>query len=216
MSRELAYLGRGNRRNNQIQGTNIFLLPTLIIVSGNISVGSEFQGILSLVGAPGNGDHLVGTERPGEHNCEVAQSTDPNDANFLAGASAIFAQGRINSDATAQHWGRVCWRETIGDLEDEMCWRTVVQGVSAIGLAAVHVHGVVRGDYVRALGLAVGLAFPAGALAAPAGISLSSHTDKVADFDILNLGANPHGSSHDFVANANRVVGWALNAAYER
>ncbi|KAL1973099.1 hypothetical protein VTN31DRAFT_6641 [Thermomyces dupontii] len=47
--------------------------------------------------------------------------------------------------------------------------------------------------------------------AAQAGIILGSHADQVADFEILDLGANPHYPSDDFMTNADWVHGRTLH-----
>ena len=146
----------------------------------------------------------VGTERLGEEEAKVAESSDTDDSDVLRRLSgAVLAQRRINGHATAQHWGSEREIKAVRDTNDEVTRSAVEVGVPAVRLGAlgdflaVVLAGVGADLTLLAVLLAVGFAV----VAFEARVVLSTDADNVADLDVLDVLADADGLADDLVSN---------------
>lgn len=58
-----------------------------------------------------------------------------NNADVLARAATVALERGVDSDTSAQHGGGLSGGKSIGDLDHEVCWGTVVGGIASVGLA---------------------------------------------------------------------------------
>lgn len=210
---EDAYLGGRDGRDDQVEGAGVVLGPVGIVISGDVGVSAELQSVLLLVVLARDGNDLVGTKGLGEHDTEVTQTTNTDDTDALAGSAAVVSQGRVHGDTTAKHGRSLGGGDGVGDLDNETRGRAVVEGVTAIGLAAVLVDTVVGANHgVAAVLLEARGTLFAVTVAAAARVALSTNTNTVSNLDIaLGFGANANSDTNDFVTDTAGVHGGALH-----
>lgn len=207
------YLGGRDGGDNEVEGAGVVLGPVGIVIGGDVGISAELQSILLLVVLARDGNDLVGAKGLGEHDTEVTETTNTNDTDTLAGSAAVVFQGRVHGDTTAEHGRSLGGGDGVGDLNDETRGRAVVQGVTAIGLAAVLVDAVVGANHgVAAVLLKTRGALLAVTVAAAARVALSTNTNTVSNLDItLGLGTNANSDTDDFVTDTAGVHGGALH-----
>ncbi|KAI6756841.1 hypothetical protein HG530_011439 [Fusarium avenaceum] len=176
------HLGAGDGADDQVNGLGVLVGPALIVVGGDVGVGAESEHLVSLGGLAGDTDDLVSAEGLCEENTEVAETTDTDDADSLAGAAAVCAQGSVDCDTAAEHGSGELRGDAIGDLNDE-----------------AGVDGAVGADHLGAVVEAADGALAA--VLAETAAGLGTYTDSVADLDVLDLVADADGLADDLVAD---------------
>lgn len=185
--------------------------PVLILASGDEVIRAKLEGISLLVGFAGDGDDAVCAEGLGEEDTEVAQTTDTDDTDCLAGTAAVLAERGVCGDTAAEHGGSIGGGDGVRDLDDEVGGGAVVGGVATVRLAAVGVGAVVGADHAVAVLLETSGASLTVAVEVLAGGALRTDTDTVSDLDVTGgLGADADGGTHELVADAAGVVGGSL------
>jgi hypothetical protein len=194
------HLGAGDGADDQVDGLGVLVRPALIVVGGDVGVGAESEDLVSLGGLAGDTDDLVSAEGLCEEDTEVAETTNTDDADSLAGAAAVCAQGSVDGDTAAEHGGGELRGDTVRDLDDEAGVGAVVVGVAAVGLADVAgVDGAVCADHLGAVVEAADGALAA--VFAETAAGLGTYTDSVADLDVLDLVTDADGLADDLVAD---------------
>jgi hypothetical protein len=117
--------------DDQVKGVGVGLLVALL-GGGNELVGAHLESILLLGVGTADGNDLVGAERLGPQQTEVAETTNTNDTDTLAGTTAVLLEGRVESNATAKHRCRLRRGHSVGDGEDEVVVAAPVLGVTAV------------------------------------------------------------------------------------
>jgi len=135
--------------------------------------------------------------------------SNTNNSDLLARSTSVGLEGRVNSNTTTHHRRRIRAVKTLRDLQDKVAVRTVVRGVSTVGLASVGPLSTVGVRGLGAVVLVTGLAL----LALEARAGLGADADTVADLDVLDLLADADGFADDLVANAAWVAGRWLAVA---
>lgn len=137
----------------------------------------------------------------------MAQATEADDADLLAGTAAPGLEGRVDGDTAAEERSGELGLQALRDLDDEARLGAVVRGVAAVGLVAVLVDAAVRVDVLGAVGLVVAVA--GNALGARVG--LGADADEVANLDVaLGVGTNADGLADNLVADDAGVSSRAL------
>lgn len=205
------HLGRGGSGDDQVKRASVAGSPVLILTGSDEVIRTELQCILLLIGLAGDGDNAISTERLGEQNSKVTETTNANDTNGLSGAAAVPLKRRVGSNTTAEHRRRISRGDSIRDLDHEVRGRAVVCGVTTVRLATVGIDTVVRANHLIAVLFETrGTRFTV-AILVLARAALRADTDTITDLNIsLSLGSDADGSSDDLVANTARVVGGAL------
>lgn len=190
----------------------MLLDPVTLTLGGNVSISTELQSIVGLVSLSRDGNDLVGTQSLGPQDSEVAETTNADNTDALAGAAAVLLQGAVGGNTGAHHGSSQLGGDGVGDLDDEVTGGSVVQSITTLGDVAVQVLALVCANpVVRAGVLSTGIAVLARSVgSAEARVALSTDTDAVANLDILDLGANTDSGTDDLVADAGRVGGGAL------
>ena len=205
------HLGGRSGGDDQVEGGSVLGFPVLVLTGGDEVISTELQGVLLLVRLAGDGDDAVGTESLGEEDTEVTETTNTDDTNGLAGATAVLAQRGVCGDTAAEHGGGVGRGDGIGDLDHEVGGSTVVGGVATVRLAAVGVGTVVGTDHTGAVLLETGGAGLTVSIGVLAGGALGTDTDTVTDLDIAGgLGTDADSGTDELVADAAGVVGGSL------
>lgn len=188
------------------------LSPIRLVISCNVLISTQLEGVFPLVGLAGDGDNLVRTQGLGEQDTKVSQSTDSYNSDLLAGTAAVVLERRVERDTTAHHGCGLSRGDGIGDLNDEVRGSTVVQSVSTVRLVAVVVDAIVRANHsMFTVLLHTGGTLLAVALTAQTRVVLGSDTNTVTDLDAsLGLGTNADGDTDDFVTDTAGVHGEAL------
>lgn len=207
------HVGGGGGAEDDVESRPVLVEPLGVLTGGDEAGSTHGHGIRLLAGAAGDDNDLFGAEGLGPHHTKVAETTETNDTDALAGADTVELEGSVGGDTGAKHGGGVRRGHRLGNLDGEERGDTLVGSVTAIGLAAVHVDTVVGANVVDAavVVVAVGadLALLVGAVAA--GVTLSTNTNTVADLDAaLNLGTSTDDGTDNLVTDAARVVGRAL------
>ena len=186
--------------------------PVGLVVRGNIEVGPHLQSVGGLGGLPGDGHNFVGTHRLGKQNAKVAETTHTNDSNALTRAAAVVLERAVERDTTTQHGGGLRRRDAVGDLDDKVGRRPVVQRISTIRLSAIQVNIVVcTNDLVGAVLFPAHGTFGAVSETAQAGIALRANPHAVTDLDAAHgLGSDAHGDTDELMAYTAGVQGRSL------
>lgn len=207
------HLGRRDGRDDDVEAAGVVRRPLLVVLGGNVVVAAERHGLVALGGLARDAHHFVGAHGLGEDDGKVAEATHAGNTDLLAGADAPVLERGEDGHATAEHGRGVLGRQTVGDLDDKVRRRAVVQRVAAVRLVAVVVDRAVRVDVaVDAVRLLVGLAGRALLLAATqARVGLRADANNVADLDAtFSLGANADSNTDDFVTDDAWVGSSAL------
>ena len=170
------------------------------MVGGNVFISTEAEGLLPLLGLPGDGENPAGAQSLCEQDTQVAQAADAHDTNRLIGAAFLLLQRRVNGSAGAKQGGCLLRRNAVRDLQDEGARRSVVVGVAAIRHALIvgerHCVGLDEGSTViftaRGTLRAVRLQAAEG---------LGTNADAVANLDMPDVLAHLDGLADDLVAN---------------
>lgn len=188
------------------------LRPLRILCSCNVLVRAQLEGIRLLVSPARDRDDLVCSHRLGEHDTKVTKSTNADNTNSLAWTTAVVLQRAVHGDATAQHGGSFCRGDRVGNLDNEVRRRSVVQSISAIGLAAIQVYAVV-GSYSVLTAVLFQTHGTLGTVtqASEAGIALSTNAHAVANLDAaLGLGTDTDSNTDNFMTDTARILCWTL------
>ena len=194
---------RGHGVENEMETVEMFL--HLVFVFGiDDFIRAEPQGIFDFVRRGGE-DHHVRAESLRQFHAHVTQSAESHHADFLAFADFVVAQRRISGDASAKQRGGGGEIQILRDVQHKGFIHDDAVGVAAVGhAAAVFVRGIVgEGRAVLAELFEVVLAVFAGA----AGIHQATDGGDVAFLEFLDVRANFHDASDDFVAGHARVGG---------
>ena len=76
------HLSAGNGGDDQVKSAAVVLCPVLIVVGSDVSVGTELEDLVLLACLTGNADNLVSSERLGEEDTEMAETTNTNDTDL--------------------------------------------------------------------------------------------------------------------------------------
>jgi hypothetical protein len=79
----------------------------------------------------------------------VAESTDADDADLLAGTTAVAVERREGSQTAAEHGRDLLEIELVRDLEDELLVDPNARGIAAVSNLSILVLGVVGVDLDR-------------------------------------------------------------------
>ena len=171
--------------DNQVKGHDVGLGPVLV-AGGNEAVGAHLEGVGLLGVRAGDGPDL-GAEGLGEEHAKVADTTDADNANLLAGAAAVADKRAVGSQAGAQHGGGVGRVEALGDGEDPVLVGADVGRVAALrDDAGLGPGGAVGVQLLAAVGLVVVFALAA----VEARVGLGTDADALALLDQGDLGAD--------------------------
>ena len=93
----------------------------------------------------------------------MSESTNADDTDLLAWATAVLLQRRVECETAAEHRRCVLGSNGVGYLDDEVGGCSAVIRISTIRLAAVGVLAIVGGDHALAMVLqAAGTLFAVG------------------------------------------------------
>src|SRR5271157_5134841 len=149
-------------------------------------------------------DYNVSSERMRNLYGHVAQSAEPDHANFLVLGDAPVVHGRVSCDSGAKQRSGSGEVEVRRNPQDEPLVHDDAVGVAAIRNAAqMFVGEVVRKGRVRAELLQTGLAFRAGAVR----VHHAADRGKIAGLELGDCGPNLRYATNDFVADNARVDG---------
>jgi hypothetical protein len=135
--------GARDSADDQVEGVGVGLLVALL-GGGDELVGAHLESILLLGVSAADGNDLVGTESLGPEQTEVAETTNADDTDALAGTAAVLLEGRVERNTTAKHRCRLSRGHSVGDGEDEVVIAAPVFGVAAVCLLAGRPLAVVR------------------------------------------------------------------------
>jgi hypothetical protein len=192
-------------RDDEVERVGVLGHPLVVLAGGDELVSTELEGILLLARSTRDGDDLVGTHGLGEEESKVAETTNTNNTDTLAGSGAVGNKRVVNSHTTAHEGSGKLGAEAIRDRDGEGRGSTPRLGVTSVRLVTVEVLAVVGHGELVAVGLLLHLA-RAASLAA---LGLSTNTDTVADLEVLDVLADLGDLSNDLVANDEGVVGGA-------
>lgn len=196
--------GAGNGGDEDVDAVGVVGGPVLVLAGSDELVSTELEGVLLLGRRARDGDDLVALQCLGEKDGEVAETTDTDDTDTLAGASTVGNQGVVDGDTTAQHRCSELRRNLLWDRDGVGTGTTPHLCITTESLAALlGVVPVVVG--VRAL-LALGLLAVLAAVALQAAVALSTNTDAVAQLDVLHCASDTGNFADDLVTNDERVV----------
>jgi hypothetical protein len=221
----------GNGADDEVEGHGVGLVPVLVLLRRNV-LGAHRLGVGALVGPAGNRNNLIRSQRLGKENSEVAESSESNDSDGLAGPAAVALQRRVHGDTGAEH-GRenVRGERDVRQLDHEVAGDSCVVGVATPGLGAVGVLAVgthhlgalfsdnklvlnvefdpgERKTYVALIADRAGVA-----VGAQTGAALRTNSDTVSKLDVPHLGTDADGGSNDLVADTDGVVGSSPSGA---
>jgi hypothetical protein len=101
-----------------IEETLVLLYGSLCILGSDESIGTELLNGLALRVGVGDGIGL-GSESLGELETEMAETTDTDDSDTLAGTGTVVLERRVASDTSAEHGSGVGALESLGDANGE-------------------------------------------------------------------------------------------------
>src|SRR5271165_3081317 len=147
-------------------------------------------------------DYNVSSERMRNLYGHVAQSAEPDHANFLVLGDAPVVHGRVSCDSGAKQRSGSGEVEVRRNPQDEPLVHDDAVGVAAIRNAAqMFVGEVVRKGRVRAELLQTGLAFRAGAVR----VHHAADRGEIAGLELGDCGPNLRYATNDFVAGHARI-----------
>ena len=106
------------------------LLPTLFCCR-NVAIGSQLSRIRLLRPRPGDRPCLC-AQSFGEHDTEVPNAAQTNNADLLARSGAIADQGRVCGEPGTEHWRDEVTLQRLGNGKDPVLVRTDVRRVSTL------------------------------------------------------------------------------------
>ncbi len=199
-------IGGRHGRYDQIEGAAVLPGPLLVLVRGDKGVRAHGQGVVLLGRGPGNRNHLARAEALREHDAQVAQPPDADDADRLARPAAVQLQRAVDGDARAEQRRGLVAGQRVRDAHDKVARDARVRRVASHALGPVGEPRVVGADRLAAVVLEPGAALVAVQTAA----GLRADADAIADPQALGGGhllADAHGDADDLVTHAARVDG---------
>lgn len=188
--------------------------PVRLIISSNVQISAHLNRILALSSLARNRNNLVGIHSLCKHHTKVAETTNTDDTNTLAGTTAIVLQRAVQRHTTAQHRGSSSRGNAIGNLNSKVRGHTVVQRIATVGLVTILVSAVVgTGELLGAVLLRTHSTLLAVTLTALARVALGTDSDSIANLDTVgHLRSHANCSANDLVANAARVESGSLSS----
>jgi hypothetical protein len=135
-------------------GGNLEKLLVRVIFGTILGRGEAYEAVCAhlesvlLLGVGAADGNNVGSHGFGPKETEVAETTDADDTDTLAGTTAVLLQGRVESDTATQHRCRLGRVNAVGDDEDEIVVSSPVACISAVGLLASGPLAVVRSNHL--------------------------------------------------------------------
>lgn len=116
IGREVEALKGVGRVEDEVERHLVRLVPALL-AGGEIAVGAHLEGVGLLGAGAGDGPDL-GAEGLGEHDTEVTNATNTDDADLLARAATVADERAVGGQTGAKHGRGEGAREGFGDGED--------------------------------------------------------------------------------------------------
>ena len=76
------HLSAGHGRDDQVKSAAVVLCPVLVVIGGDVSVGTELEDLVLLACLTRDTDDLVSSKSLGEEDTEVAETTDTDDTDL--------------------------------------------------------------------------------------------------------------------------------------
>src|SRR3954465_13913844 len=177
------------------------LLEGRLVARGVIVVGAQLETVL-LLAQRLRQDGDLGAHRLGDLHGHVAETTEADHPDVLAGIGVPVAQRRVGRDPGAQQRRRGIELQTVRDAYDEVRVADDVIGVAAVGHGSVTVDRAVG---LRVAGEAVLLVARQAVLALPARVDHAADTDAVTGRELGHVGADLGDDAGDLVPRYRRV-----------
>lgn len=167
---------RAGAVEDQVEGV-LVLVPRALVAHDDDPRRAQLPRVRVQAVVQHEGPHLLGAHGLGEHDGQVAQPADADDADLGAGPAAVSLERRVDRQARAHHGRGDGGGELLGHREAVVLVDADVRRVAALGhVARVGPHRAVRVELVRAVLLVALLALPA----LEAGPGRGAHADAVA------------------------------------
>jgi len=135
-------------------GGNLEKLLVRVIFGTILGRGEAYEAVCAhlesvlLLGVGAADSDNVGTHGLGPKETKVAETTDADDTDTLAGTTAVLLQGRVEGDTATQHRCRLGRVNAVGDGKYEIVVSSPVACISAVGLLASGPLAVVRSNHL--------------------------------------------------------------------
>jgi len=83
------HLFTGDGRDNEVESAAVSLFPVLLVVGGNVLVGTELENLIFLAGLTRDTNDLVSTECLGEEDTEVTETANTDNTDLKGRASIV-------------------------------------------------------------------------------------------------------------------------------
>lgn len=162
--------------------------------SVDVMIGAHFLRITFLVCAVAENIHFR-TQRLGEQERIMAQSSETDDTDFLARPASVSDQGREHGQSSAQHRASMSALNLIRNREDELGVGDDASGITTHRLDTIGELGAIGMDHAGTIVLIVSFA----GTAFHAGKALCTDTGTIADFDVFHVLADASDLADNFM-----------------